>query len=578
MKETAQTVNWKKDRVKLSLWDICELIMLYVLSVVLLVAVTYVCKIPLTAFQMIGGYLIAVVIWKYRHRKMSLKLFLSIIIVVTLFFILLVYFCRNYIDSSWDSNTYHKLAIGQMKDGWNPVYETGYDFFLKHKNGTKFQKVKEGWATYYPKATWYFSAAMYSLTDNIETGKMINFLFVFMTFVVCYDYLRQRFFSVCIAIIIAFFLAVTPVSLVQLQTYYLDGVLANALTMIVALLVAITDAQYKRNKKDLFLMLGASIIIAGNLKYTGLIYAGFFCAAFYIYWLVLCWQRKREQFTRVIKNLTIWYVTVVLITVGLVGASSYMRNIVYDGNPFYPLLGKNKVDIISAFAPDSFQETNSYIDYLKIFFSKTENVKQDNIHYKLPFSFDKDEFDIYDIDTRRGGFGPMFSGIAIICWLIVLHALFWLWKHDRDSFWPLAMITALSVLLVGITEGSWWARYSPYIWLSVMAGVLIMLLFVQRHNTWFYRFVSLLFLCVMLVNLLPFAKRPFAYAVKSSNEARQVLSTLSEKKIYIYFDGEWWGSIYDLEDYGIPYQIVYDKEQYGCDTYIPALHLYYSYH
>ena len=566
-----------REEKKLFLWDICELIMLYLLCVILLVAVTYLVRLPLTGLQMIAGAVLSIAVWGSRHRRLPVKVMTAVVLGFLLALTLLTLFCGKRVDSAWDANTYHKLSIGQMKDGWNPVYETGQSFFMEKKNGTEAQADKEQWSTYYPKATWYFAAAMYCLTGNIETGKVINFLFIFATYGICYDYLRRRFSSTGIAAVVAFFLAVTPVSLVQIQSYYLDGILANIFTIAVVMLVAISDRKYRRDVKDLFLMLGASIIIGGNLKYTGLIFLGFFCAAFYIYWLILCWKRKRQQFLYSMKRLTIWYAIVVALTVGIVGASSYVRNTVQDGNPFYPLLGKDKINLLAPFAPDSFQETNGYVDYLKMFFSRVDNVDKDPIQYKIPFTCEKQEFDIYALDIRRGGFGPLFSGIALVCGLILLHALFWLWKCEKDTFWPLALITALSVLLTGITDGSWWARYSPYVWFIVVVGALILLLFVRRHTQPIYRIFSALILCLMLINLLPFMKYPFAYASENSRQIKESLTEVSGRAIYVYFDAEWWGSVYNLEDCGIRYQIVYDREKYSCENHIPALHLYYAY-
>ena len=41
---------------------------------------------------------------------------------------ILTIFASNVYDLSEDGNTYHKTAIGSLKNGWNPFYEDNYEF------------------------------------------------------------------------------------------------------------------------------------------------------------------------------------------------------------------------------------------------------------------------------------------------------------------------------------------------------------------------------------------------------------------------------------------------------------------
>ena len=48
------------------------------------------------------------------------------------------------------------------------------------------------WAETYPKATWYFAANLYYLTNCIESGKCYTLIFAFITFGVCIEYFRKK--------------------------------------------------------------------------------------------------------------------------------------------------------------------------------------------------------------------------------------------------------------------------------------------------------------------------------------------------------------------------------------------------
>ena len=82
------------------------------------------------------------------------------------------------------------------------------------------------------------------------------------------------------------------ITVVQIGTYYVDATLSISLFLIITELIAINT-----KKDDLFenyLILAMSIGMCSNAKFTGLGYAGVFCAAFYIYGVIK--NRKDKKY------------------------------------------------------------------------------------------------------------------------------------------------------------------------------------------------------------------------------------------------------------------------------------------
>lgn len=567
------------DKQNLTFWDLSELTMSGLLFIILYTSVALLFNIHITLLNLIVPILLALFVWYIRKQALGIKTILKVWVIFFVVVIVMGFYSGMCIDHAWDSDSYHKLAIGQMKDGWNPVYESGYQYYVSNINEADISKYIAAWVTYYPKASWFLAASVYKLTGNIESGKVISFLVLFLTTGVCYDYIYDRFLSKRFAVFFAFFLSATPVSIVQLSSYYVDGMLANLFTVIVVLLLGISDQKYKRKKKDLFLMLAAAIIFCSNLKFTGLVYSGLFCFAFYVYWLILSLKKGKKEFWENIKRLTVFYITVVVLTVGVVGASSYVRNLVVEGNPFFPLFGKNKIDIVSGFQPDSSQNSNKFINFLKMLFSKVENPNKDAIQYKFPFTFEWSEIVniAHILDIRRSGFGIFFSGLAIISCVVYIFMLYRLYKNNRESFYPLAIIAGISIFIVGVMDASWWARYVPFVYLMVVIAVLWSVLFAQKYKKKKSRMFAKVFTLITLLNLMPFFGRPVVFVNVISYQTSKQLSCLSGQNIYIYDQyKEFWGSLYNLKDADIGYKIVDDKDKYQCNKYIQGVRWYYS--
>lgn len=71
------------------------------------------------------------------------------------------------------------------------------------------------------------------------------------------------------------------------------------------------------------------------------------------------------------------------------------------------------------------------------------------------------------------GFGPLYSGIFIISCCCTLYIIFSYIKNRQfNVLIPYLLILIAMVILVLVTDGSWWARYTPYLWLLPIFNII----------------------------------------------------------------------------------------------------------
>lgn len=382
----------------------------------------------------------------------------------------------RFLDISYDGNSYQKAAIGALAHGWNPLRE-GIDAYYA-RAATRLSPITHAlWIEHYPKASWLYGAAVYQLTGSIETAKSINLAMMVALALLAWHSMRERGVRRPVAGAVAFLLAVNPIAFPQLATAYVDGLLASTLLSIIVLLIELSCTQRNRRLDAVrWWMLAAALVICVNIKFTGFVYAGFFCGSFYLLWIIRSARTSGARAAgRVFSRLTIYYVAVVAFAACLVGANPYLTNAKDHGSPFYPLISAQTVDIINAYQPDDFQSMNPYEKFALVTLSRTENATKAPVQLKLPFTAQPDELAINGYDTRRAGFGAWSSGIFLIslavCGIASIRAVRDRWRDAGVA----AALAVPTIALIGMTDGSWWARYTPYLWLMPSFALLMLL-------------------------------------------------------------------------------------------------------
>ncbi len=368
------------------------------------------------------------------------------------------------------------MSVGALKNGWNPVYESVGDFNKSEGNPFNVYKdnVNVNWSDHYARGTETFGAVVYAFSGNIETGKMFNLLWVYIGLFIIFGLLKQMNLNNWKSLLISTILAINPIIIVQLSNYYLDGVLAISLFIIILCGLLQFKKKSKEEENSNYLILAMAIIWCCNTKFTGLAFAAVFCGIYYLYRHIKNFIKNKDNFKQIFIKDTIFYIATVLIAVVVVGGSTYTKNLIDHGNPLYPLYGKGHVDnMVMMEIPKSLQKEDRLTIFLTSIFAKGENVSPsysdegNEPDLKLPLTFTQEELNNYSIpDIRMGGFGPLFSAIFILGVIgTVLIIIEYIKKKDWNKLIPYSLTLILIIALILFLDGGYWARYIPYFYL-----------------------------------------------------------------------------------------------------------------
>lgn len=490
--------------------DSSFILLLFITLTIVISSLLFFMKISITNWNIILA-LISTIIISFKFLKDKKSAFISLLLTLGII-ILAVFICKHTYDLSYDGNTYHKLAIGLLNDGYNPVYDSIASFIKNNGSSVNLQVKDSIWVEHYPKASWIFAANFYKFTGNIESAKIIVMLMIYITFGISLGFLYKKIHYIY-AFLISLFISINPISIVQVFTNYVDGLMGLLIYIILISLIVISK---KKDRVDLefknyLLILGCSIIICLNLKFTGLVYAGMYSIAFFVLWMYDAY--KKNKLKDLFKKWMIYYGTVLLVALLIVGYSPYIKNTVYKHNPLYPLIGEDKVDIMTSNSPKSFPTRNPIDKFFTSMYAKPANYKSNTSdkdpELRIPFKTNKEEIELYKSpDLRISGFGVFFSGIFTISIIVIIFYLIKMYKlKDYENIKYILAFIIVSFILILITDGSWWARYSPYVYLlpilamylllkdkkiySKIIFLIVMLLLLFNNGTIFYTSVKL---------------------------------------------------------------------------------------
>ena len=500
----------------------------------------------------------------YLFKDIDTKKSKIIVIIIYLFLLLIMPFVYNKTyDLTVDGNSYHKTAIAFIKNGWNPIYETTRQFQKNNSNVVKIDKSDKMdlWIEHYPKATWIIAAVIYNMTGNIESGKCITLILSIMLYVITYNVLR-KILDKKWSTIISLITVLNPIVLVQIFTYYVDGIMGILFLMELLLLFMVKPTE--KTNIILWMCLISICTIFTNIKYTGLLCSGVIAATFYFYWLIK--YRKDPDYKKIVKRITICFTIVFSIAIFLVGANSYIKNTIDHKNPLYPIVGKDKVDIITTMQPKSFGKKNMFEKYFISLFSKTENVSYGSKEptMKLPIKVYKTEIDeLYAADTRIGGFGPLYALVFILTIPVFIYSIIKILKSEKDKaqyiILPIIAILLSSLLVKEI----WWARYVPQLYLFQI-GTLVSLIYMRKYNkTNINSAVTLVILAAIILNLLPFGYIKYKEVSGFKNITNDINTMKNMKNLKLKLGGmsDLYGYFYTLNDNGVKYTIKNNIEE-----------------
>ncbi|MBS7020726.1 MAG: hypothetical protein KH135_02490 [Firmicutes bacterium] len=494
----------------------------------------------------------------YYSLQSKEKLKKQTIIVLMLYFLLCIgmpfLFSRTY-DLTADGNTYHKLSIGYLRNGWNPLYQSTEQF--EKMNDLPDSGVNHKWMNHYPKATWITSAVMYEMTGYIESGKCITTLLILAMGLLSFSYL-STFLNKKQSFILSVLLALNPIILAQLFNYYVDGIMGICFFMEVIVLLNIDITKKQDIRLWIYLLAICSIFI--NLKFTGLLYSGMIAAVFYFYWLYK--NRKEKNFWNDFKRITIHFTVMFSIAIFVIGSSSYVRNTIVKHNPLYPLIGKDKVDIITTMQPNSFKKASSIEKFVISMFSRTENVTYggNEPRLKFPIKIYKSEIEQLSVaDIRIAGFGPWSACFFVLGTALLIVEIYILYRKDKTKlkfvFLPLTCIFLTSIFV----GENWWARYVPQLYLIPWFAICLMF-YLKIDNAMKSKILKLFGYILMIIIIVnaSFYFYQRGNDLKSFKKIRSDLYELSlQDKVELQLsDPAMLAFYYNLDDAGIKYHII----------------------
>ena len=241
----------------------------------------------------------------------------------------------------------------------------------------------------------------------------------------------------------------------------------------------------------------------------------------------------------------------------VISLAVYPKNFVTNGNPFYPLFGERKKDIITTNQPDYFKNKNPIEKYIISMFARSENVQEytgEKATLKVPFTIYKEEIDaIKTTDTRMGGNGVLFSGIFILSILIVCLTSHNMFKNNKALFILCSIIIGITIILIVFLSESWWARYFPQTYFITLIALLY--LYLLKNNI--AKTSSYIFILLILINNVI----TFKAAINHSYELN-----VNSNMQYVHMLDTTGGNVYIMADIvypGILYNIQYDLKGYN---------------
>lgn len=471
---------------------------------------------------------------------------LLVVFIATLLFCVSLFASALFYDISWDGCWYHQDAVFRLGSGWNPLREP---FAEEDRSCDPF-------ILHYPKAIWIIQSVIYKFSGGIQFAKallpfLMASLFCFF-FAVVDGIWKNRLWALLISGLITF----NPVALAQVMTFYNDGIF-YVLSLFVFSIMALAHFGRLACGLQMRVMLVFSAVLLSNSKFTGLITV---IAGFAMFSL-LDWLKERRFSRSMVRRVSLYAITTAVAVLPF-GYNPYITNFVKAGHPLHPVLGDERIDIITANLPPDMVGRNRFEKAFMSYFSVCANHSGQSFassRLKLPATITPDEIsECWEPDVRLSGFGPLFSLTLVLA--AVAFVIFSMNRGNRRRTEIMVFSGLFLVMMVVTNPEFWWARYVPYVW----AGP-VFVLFCGLHSLrsghqplkpgaveWLCR-VSIL---VMLVNISIVGKRIASNHYHATKSIREHLREMKSRNqtVEIKYDEVFWTQRLQLDEENIAYR------------------------
>lgn len=467
-----------------------------------------------------------------------------------------IYFSGRIFDTTWDGNTYHKMAVGLMRYKWNPLRELPGGDVTQRIIGTTEMFDISLYTEAYTKGTEIFGASIYAMTDNIECGKAYTLLSMFCAFGITYHILQSKKKGTFMSLLFAVVVAMNPIAVQQIDSFYVDGFLHLMLYILILSLIQAADKEPVCSAGISGSLVASSMIILSNTKFTGLLYGGIYCIAYYIYG---CIKRIRDKqagwFKRCLK-IGLLFACLAGVCIFWAGNSSYLTNIIRHKTIGYPLTGKNGYTFESSISP--FPEKNHIKNLLIAIYCRMDNFTYASGQkpiLKIPFSIywnDTEKLYLKSVDCLLSGFGIWFSAAFTIGIISIVIKLVKMKKDKKFWFWLMNLL--IIAVICGIISESWYAKYSPHVYFIPLIGLYFIL---DSNRTYIAKYAGVFVSFVFLFNGLLF----LWFVPEEIRQSKVLYNNIISMKQYetVLFDynsiGAYPGICFNLLDQNVHYQV-----------------------
>lgn len=420
-------------------------------------------------------------------------------------------------DFSWDGQAYHQLSVLMFSEGWNPYWDA-------EKLNTYYDDI---WVYGYPKAFWIFSASIYELTHNILTGKAYNLILTSSTLLLCVEAYKKILPNhIFVTYLLSFLTTFNPIVICQLLTYYID----STLYLLIIDMVIITYLWIINKQNIHIFTLSIVIILMCNTKFTGAVYAIIISLAL----IAIIHNYRKSQLKTYFHTLFISG----LIGILIIGFNPYITNFWRHGNIGWPIMGNNKIDIVTPQGPNELISKNRFMKLLISNNSYAHNDNNSEPILKLPGQIGKYEYTVYGApDVRIGGFGPFYNIIFIYTLIMVCIILINKSIQRKEKY----LIIGLIISILSNPE-CWWARYIPQMYfLSIVTIIVSYKAAVQGQISRFFRYFCYFCITILSINIVFVSAGSFRNLYTNINEHSANIERLissykdNDKELYVIF-------------------------------------------
>lgn len=387
-------------------------------------------------------------------------------------------------DISFDGQWYHQETVYQMKNGWNPYYKelpvpkipgipgprilwcSGPHIPPKEnpEGEQNFVNIKYTSINYFPKAVEITEAAIYSITNRIETGKAINAMMLLASLFLCLSvFYKMNCWNSGKIWFLGILFAFNPVTIYQLTSYCLDGLMISTLICLASIFVLLI---LDKNKYNVFLF-GLLVLISINIKFTSFLFASVFCLCFVT---ILVIKKKWSH----LRSILIAGSLSLLTGFVFVGFHPYLTNLIAHNVIFYGL--KETRNEIDGECPTYLINKNRFEKFIISTGAESFNTagEQESLRriLKIPFTVTQRELlEANNAEPEMAGFGPFFSGALILA--VILLVMMTPRFLKEPILKEVLIILSFLLLTIFLIPDPWWARFIPQCWLFPVIVLLL---------------------------------------------------------------------------------------------------------